>query len=199
VTRAAAVFTLVLAVAAPATAQHFEVVPLTSLGYTPGVDLERHAPEIQSVKITGGLTWGGELGCFFSGGMGVELSWARQQTSLALETPSGRADLFDMSASQLRLNAVYQLGRDESRVRPFAFAGLGATLFSARDLEGQAKLSWGAGAGLKVFPWRRVGLRGQVTYKPTLLDAKSGACDPFDFCQDSLKQWDFTGGLGFRF
>ena len=79
-------------------------------------------------------------------------------------------------------------------------ARLGATFLSATDLESETKLSWAAGGGLKWFPSKRVGARVQARYAPTVLgDSSSDVCDPFGFCQGSLHQFEFMGGLVLRF
>jgi hypothetical protein len=63
------------------------------------------------------------------------------------------------------------------------------------------KFSLNVGAGVKYFPWRRIGARAHVRYIPTLLsDTSSGDfCDPFGFCQGVLNQFEFAGGVVFRF
>ncbi len=50
------------------------------------------------------------------------------------------------------------------------FAGLGATFFSADDLESETKFSLGLGGGVKYFPWKAIGVRGHFRYKPTMLN-----------------------------
>jgi hypothetical protein len=56
------------------------------------------------------------------------------------------------------------------------------------------------GGGLKWFVQEHVGLKGQARYTPTQLhDTSSSVCDPFDFCQGSLKHLEFGGGVVFRF
>ena len=105
-----------------------------------------------------------------------------------------------MTIDQLQGSFVYQLGGAESRLRPFFIAGVGAALFSATDLDTEAKLSFGLGAGLKWLPTSRFGARLQAGYSPTYLnDASSGFCDPFGFCQAWLHQFELTGGVIIRF
>ena len=47
-----------------------------------------------------------------------------------LETGAGSADLFTMTVGQLHGNAVRQFGAADARLRPFVFAGVGATFLS---------------------------------------------------------------------
>jgi hypothetical protein len=55
--------------------------------------------------------------------------------------------------------------------------------------------------GVKYFPWRSVGARAHVRYKPTFLkDSSSGDfCDPFGFCQGVLQQVEFAGAVVVHF
>ena len=186
--------------APPLCAQYVEIVPLTTVGYTTGRVLEGPAASLSEVKIEGGFTWGGQVGWFFSPHLGVEASWLQQQTRLSVSTASGSGDLFDMNVGQLHGNFAYQFRGDDAILRPFAFVGVGATFFSARDIPSETKFSWAIGAGVKYFAAPRVGLRAHVRYKPTRLDdsGQAGFCDPFGFCQDGLGQWEFAAGLALR-
>jgi opacity protein-like surface antigen len=137
----------------------------------------------------------------FSPHWGAEVSWTRQSSALQLETGDGSADLFTMSVGQLHGNAVRQFGAADSRLRPFVLAGVGATFLSADDLQSETKLSLAVGGGVKYFPWETIGVRGQVRYKPTLLndDAADSLCDPFGFCQGTMHQVEFAVGATVRF
>lgn len=189
-----------LLAASPAWAQRTEVALLA--GYTTSGDIEKKALTIQELEIGGGFTWGLEAGHFFNPHVGVEASWARQESALVLATSSGSADVFDVNVSQLHGSFVYQLGSDGARLRPFLSAGLGATLLSASDLESDTKLSWGLGAGIKWFSSGRLGARLQARYNPTHLNDESSDsdfCDPFGFCQEWLQQFEVIGGVVMRF
>ena len=185
-------------VAAPAFAQRTEVALLG--GYpTPG-EIDQKAVGVEELEVQGRYNWGVQAARFFSDAMGVEVSWTQQQSALSLGTRDGSAELFDMKLGALQGSFVYQLGSATASVRPFALAGLGATFLSAPDLESETKFSWGLGAGVKWFPSRRLGAKVQARYAPTVLgDSSSDICDPFGFCQGSLSQFEFMGGLVFRF
>jgi hypothetical protein len=171
------------------------------IGFTPSVDLERQAPEVDNVAIGGGLTWTLQLARFFSPNWGAQVQWSRQSSSLDITADGESASLFSITAVQWHGDVVYQFGATDARVRPFAFGGLGATTFSADDLVTETKLSLGFGGGVKLFPWRAIGLLGQVRYKPTFLsdDAAGDFCDPFGFCQNTLQQFELSGGVTVRF
>lgn len=187
-----------LLTASPALAQRTELALLA--GYTSAGSIDETAAGIQGLEVGGGFTWGFQAGRFFSPHLGAELSWARQESDLAISTSSGSAELFDVNVGQLHGSFVYQLGGESAQVKPFVFAGLGATFFSSSGLESETRLSWGLGAGLKWFPKKSVGARLQARYNPTQLnDEASDFCDPFGFCQGSLQQFELMGGVVLRF
>jgi opacity protein-like surface antigen len=186
--------------ASPAFSQTIEVTPFASFGQTTTADIDKKAPGVQDLAISGGFTWGAQAGYFFSERVGVEVLWTQQLTDLKLSTSSGSASLFDLKVRLLHGDFVYQFLNRGARWQPFVFAGLGATFFSAEDLDSETKLSWAMGGGVKWFPLAHVGVRAHARYKPTHLDAaSSGYCDPFGFCQGWLNQFDFAGGLALRF
>jgi len=169
-------------------------------GYTSAGGIEPTALGIDALELKGSFTWGGAAAWFFSPRLGVEGSWARQETAVSLTTSAGSADMLVVNADQLHGSLIYVLGGAQSRIRPFVSAGLGATLFGSRDLD-ETKLSFGLGAGLKWLPPEgKLGARLQARYNPTRLGGgSSDYCAPFGFCQDWLQQFELTGGVVVRF
>jgi hypothetical protein len=170
-------------------------------GYTPSVNLDRQAPEIEHVAIRGGFTWGAEGGYAFTPRWTAEALWMWQQSAQRLESAGGHADLFTFSVGDLHGDVLYHFAAPDAKLRPFVLGGLGATLFRGGGLPSDTKLSWVLGGGAKYFPWPSIGFRGQVRYKPVALADKSAGdfCDPFGFCQSWLNQFDLTGGVIVRF
>jgi outer membrane protein W len=196
--RLLAVAVALVVVASPAWAQRSELSLFA--GYnTPG-DIEKKAPTVQDLEIEGAFTWGLRAGHFFTTNVGVEASWARQESELVFGTAAGSTELFELHLDQLQASFVYQFAGDQSRLRPFLAAGLGAAFFSAPELDGETKLSWSLGTGLKWFASQRLGARLEARYSPTYLnDTDSDFCDPFGFCQGWLHQFELTGAVTFRF
>lgn len=187
-----------LLIASSAWAQQTEIALLG--GVTSSADIESKATEIKELKLASSLTLGGALTRFFSPHLGAEISFAHQLSALRMTTGTDEADLFDVGIGQLHGSFVYQFGAEGARIRPFLFGGLGATFLNSAYLESETKLSWSAGAGLRWFPGKKTGVRLHVRYNPTRLnDANSDYCDPFGFCQDSLKQFELMGGFVLRF
>ena len=190
---------VLLALSAPASGQSWEASGI--LGYTPSVGLDRRAPELTELDIRGGFTWGLQVGHLFTPRWGAELLWMEQGSALRLGTDAGAADLFTMTIRQLQGNVLYHFGNRDTKLQPFVFGGMGATDFSADDLESETKFSFGLGGGVKYFPWNAIGARASIRYTPTLLNDDDAAdfCDPFGFCQGSLQQIEFTVGAVVRF
>ena len=135
--------------------------------------LEQHALDLTDLRLRGGFTWGIQGARFFTPHWGAEIVFTQQASALEAVTPAGSADLYRITLAQLQANAVYQFGDDDAQWRPFVFGGAGATFFAARDLESATKASFGLGGGIKYFPWKTIGLRGQFRYKPTLAQRRS--------------------------
>jgi opacity protein-like surface antigen len=187
-----------LLAAAPAFPQGLEVAALG--GYTTSGGIEHDARTVDDLKFKGSFTWGASLGYFFSPRLGVEASWTRVGSGVELSSAGASQEMFDVTIDQLQGSFVYQLGSTDSRWRPFVCAGAGAAIFSSTDIEGETKLAFNAGAGIKWLPSKRFGARLQARYTPTYLnDASSDFCDPFGFCQDWLHQFELAGGVVVRF
>jgi len=189
----------VLTIATGASAQSWEVSAL--VGLTPSVDLEHQAPEVENVAVGDGVTWTLQLAGYFARHWGAQVQWAQQPTSLDLTASGTTGRLFLMTASQLHGDIVYRFGAPDARTQPFVFGGLGVTIFQAHQLVTETKTSLGLGGGVKVFPWEDAGFIGQLRYKPTFLKDESPGdfCDPFGFCQATLQQFEFSGGVVWRF
>jgi opacity protein-like surface antigen len=185
--------------ASPARAQSWELG--ATAGFTPAVDLERHAPEVDTVSLAGGPTWTFQAARFFMPGLGVEVLWSEQPSSVDVTTPGGEAELYAIATSHLHGNLVYQFNAAGSKLQPFIFGGVGATFFRADDVPSETKFSWGFGGGAKVFPWPSIGFRGHVRFNRTALDDEGSGdfCLPFGFCQGSLSQLELAGGVVVRF
>ena len=182
-------------------AQDIEVSPFLGLGYTTSGQLDRVAPGVSGLEISGGLTWGGDVQWFMNRRLAAGLSFARQESRLRLTTAAGSGDLFDLSIGHLHGSLTYQWGAPEAKVRPYALAGVGAAFLSAAGFPGETKLSWAIGGGVKYFLSSRVGLKLQARYAPTRLNDAEAApfCDPLGFCSGTLNQGEFFGGLVLRF
>ena len=75
------------------------------------------------------------------------------------------------------------------------------TFLSAHDLETESKPSLGMGGGLVYAVSRSIGIEARGVYRPTMMnDSEAGDfCDAFGYCQSTLQQFDFLGGIKIRF
>ena len=183
----------------PAQAQAWEVSGF--IGVTPSADLDRVARELDQLSIRSGFTWGAQAARLFTSHWAGEAMWTEQSSALEIGTAAGTADLFNITIGQVQGNVVYHFGRSDARLRPFAFAGLGASFFRAQDVSPETKFSWGFGGGIKYFAWDTLGLRAHFRYKPVMLNDEDAGdfCDAFGFCQDTLQQIEFAAGAIVRF
>jgi outer membrane protein W len=185
--------------ASAAGAQSWEVDAMA--GNVRPVDFAQTAREVDSAGIAGGFAYGVAGSYMFASRWAAEMSWTAQSTGYQIEVDNVRGNLFSMTLHQFHGNLLYQFGRTGSRVQPFAFAGAGPAFFVATDIPMETHFSISVGGGIKVFPWNSIGLRGQLRYRPTWLNDEdaAGFCDPFGFCQSTLRQFEFSGGVAFRF
>jgi opacity protein-like surface antigen len=190
---------ILLAPSAPAWAQSWELSGLAA--YTPSVELDRRAPELNQLDLRGGFTWGVQGARSFTPHWSAEVLWTEQSSAQQTGTDAGTTPFFTMTIRQLHGNVVHDFGGVAARLRLFVFGGAGATFFSADDFESETKFSFGLGGGVKYFPWKAIGLRGHVRYKATMLNDEDAGdfCVPFGFCQGSLQQFEFAVGAVVRF
>lgn len=171
-------------------------------GYTSAVDIDRRAPDLNQLDVRDSFTWGLQAARLFTTHWGAEVLWTQQKSALEGGTASsGAFDFFTMTVRQLQGNVLYEFRAGEAKVRPFVFGGIGATFFSAADLQSETKLSLDYGGGLNYFVWRGIGMRAHARFKPTALHDQSAGdvCDPFGFCQSWLSQIEFAVGAAVRF
>jgi outer membrane protein W len=194
-----AVLGAVLTAPAPARAQSWETSGVVA--YTPSAGLDNRAPELSELNSGDGFTWGLQAARSLTQRWSAEALWTQQSSALTVGTDAGTADLFTMTVRQLHGNVLYHFGAADARLRPFVFGGLGATFFSADDLESETKFSFGLAAGVKYYRWDAIGVRAHFRYKPSMMNDEDAAdfCDSFGFCQRSLRQIEFAAGAVLRF
>lgn len=178
--------------------QHVEFSP--SISYTTAGPIDRKAVGVDGLRVDPGITWGGQVGGFWSEHFGAEVFFLTQSTHVSITAGSGTAQLLSTEVHQYHGDVIYQIGSQSRWLRPFVFGGLGMTLLKSPDFATASKASLSVGGGVKGFIWKNVGFKVQARFKPTELgSANSDSCSPFDFCQGTLKQLEIGGGPVFRF
>jgi opacity protein-like surface antigen len=145
----------------------------------------------------------------------VEFLWGRQNSRLQADGPNGKLPISELVLYNYMGNFVYTFGERESKVRPYVFAGIGATQYSfGRDLlEGatgnlssETRFSTNAGGGVKFYFTPKIGAKAGVRWTPTYISSNAVGiwCDPFYGCwpiadTQYSNQFETAGGITVRF
>jgi hypothetical protein len=139
-----------------------------------------------------------------------------QQKSKMLIGGVAVRELGDWSVNNYHGYFAYNTGDFDSKARFYILGGLGATQYgglsftavngSTREIGGETLFSTTWGAGVKLYPGKNVGLKLGMRWTPTYIksDAEGWWCDPYWGCYvvgdaQYSNQWEFAGGLTFRF
>jgi opacity protein-like surface antigen len=205
--------------AAPLSAQHIEAS--VSGGYTAseGVSVDDRdllGQVYNDLEVTSGGSFNVTFGVFASPQVLLEFMYNRQSSKLRAQGLGVKTDISELSVDGYHGNFVYNWGAEDSRIRPFAFAGVGATNYSFGDLlipgapagkiPGDTRFSTTWGAGVKLYPTKNIGFRATIQWTPTYIKSTDVGywCDPFYGCwvagdPDYSHQFDTSGGVTFRF
>jgi len=183
----------------------FEITPFA--GYRLGGSFDVEGLDYANFDFKDGFTYGISLGFSVHENLQVEAMWSREETTLRGRLIAGpRDDLFKIFIDQYHLNFLYIYGDDSMKMRPFVLAGLGLTYFNPKpDISGETRFSFALGTGLKFYMGEHFGLRLQVKWVPTYINTKSAVfydywLGPFVVpVTQYMGQWEFTGGIIFRF
>jgi Outer membrane protein beta-barrel domain len=146
----------------------------------------------------------------------IEFLYGRQASKLRATGVGADLDLVKSHVDSYHVNFVYNWGEEDSKIRPFAFGGVGATyygfgdpispLLAGTNVDGNTQFSTNWGAGVKVYFNKNVGVKGMVRWVPTYIKSTSAGywCDPYYGCwlvgdPDYSHQFEITGGITFRF
>jgi hypothetical protein len=139
-----------------------------------------------------------------------------QQRSKMVIGGNAALELGDWSVDNYHGTFTYNFGDSDSKARFYFLGGAGVTHYGsvgftglagqAREIGGQSQFSTTWGAGVKVYPGKNVGLKLGMRWTPTYIksDADGWWCDPYWGCYVTgdaqyANQFEFTGGLSFRF
>jgi hypothetical protein len=140
--------------------------------------------------------------------------YGRQFSRLVISGQDER-DLGSLATMNYHGYVSVVFGDSHAKVRPFALGGAGVTHFGevttttvagvTRVIGGQTQFSTKWGAGVKIFPSPRVGLRVAFSWVPTYIKSDPGGwwCDPYWGCysvgsSQYSNQFEFSGGVTFR-
>jgi opacity protein-like surface antigen len=204
---------LLLLTPAFSTAQNVEVTGYVGGQINGGVDFANTITTLGTfnrLEVQNGVNYGVILGYLLGEHGGVEFQWNRNEAGTNAQRVAGPSvKVFNLTSNQYMGNFLFHFSPKETKFRPFAFVGLGGNNLSSdrSNLSSKTKFIWALGAGAKYNMSHHVGLRAQFRYAPTYLTTTSNGgyfCDPFYGCwvagnSHYLNEFDFTGGITFRF
>ena len=198
--RATALVACLLASAASASAQDFEITPFGGYGFG-GDFFELLAG--QPLDLDGAPAVGVAVDVPLSRGRQFEVLFARQNAHVSVPAfPLGPPVRWQMTVDYWQAGGLQEF--DIGQVRPFLTGTLGLTRYATRG-DNEIRFALGAGGGVKLFPANHVGLRLNGRLFATFADADAqvfacslGVC-LVGFHADVVWQLEFTAGLIVRF
>jgi outer membrane protein W len=190
----------------------FVVTP--HIGYRTAGTLGGTIAELTDFKVQDGLAYGLALGYRVSPYFTLEAMWSRSDSSITALSGATEATLTDISTDQWHANFIYYFSGDEGMACPYLLFALGATVLNPKPFEfetktydpsSESRFTGALGAGIQVNASQKVGVRAQVKYCPTYINSSSEIW--VDWwgqawvvpVSNYMNQWEFTGGLTFRF
>jgi opacity protein-like surface antigen len=204
--------------ASTASAQRVEVSG--SIGYTASEGISFDDRELlgalyDEVALKSGTSFTFTFGAFVNEQVEIEFLWSRQDSQLDAEGAGGTLPVSELAINNYHGNFVYNWGEADTRVRPFVFAGLGATQYSfgslllpnaVGDIGGNTQFSGTLGGGVKFYFAPNVGVKVMGRFTPTYIKSDPAGiwCDPFYGCWEVAEakyanQFDISGGITIRF
>ena len=113
-----------------------------------------------------GLTAGYLLGEHY----GIEFQWNKTQADTVAQPAGGGQDrkVFNLNQNQYMGNFLFHFAERESKLRPFAFFGMGASDLSPdrSGVNGVTRFAFSLGGGAKYNFSKHLGFRGQAKWSP---------------------------------
>jgi opacity protein-like surface antigen len=193
----------------------YEVTPFFGTRFGGSIDLTQQGnPNVDFLKIKNSEDFGIMGGVAFWGNFQGEFMWNRQPTSLSAHNPNDNTYSFvsNMNLDMYQFDVLYEFKSVESKLRPFAVAGLGFSHWGGiASVGGQSVLpysnsfSYNIGGGVKYFFTDHIGIRAELRYSPShSTQGIQEYCDPFYGCSpaqvaNKANQGQANIGLIFRF
>lgn len=203
----------------PSSAQVFEASAGGGFTTSDGVDsddLLLLGTAFNEVTVDSGGSFNFTIGGFVTEQFEIEFLWSRQSSEFGVRGLGGELAVSELSLMNYHGNFVYNWGYRNTRTRPFAFAGFGATSDSFGDLllpsepgsgiDGDTRFSTTWGGGVKLYFHNNVGAKLMGRWTPTYIrtDPEGVWCDPFYGCwtvgdPQYVNQLEFSAGITTRF
>jgi opacity protein-like surface antigen len=191
-----------------------EIVPYLGYTFSEGVDiapLEVDGMVVDRVSPTSGFTYGFTFDFLATENFALGFNYAEQSSNLEGRAVNGGKENFaDMKVRNYHALFTYNMGEEDSQMRPFFFGGLGATQYSPGEANGQSidsstRFSTTWGGGIKAYLSDNVGLRFTGRWTPTYIKSDPGGwwCGWYGCWVVSnpnySHQFEMSAGVVFRF
>jgi len=167
-----------------------------------------------SIHFSDGFAYGLSFGYRPSSMIGFEFSWNRNSSSVAGQapaavdgsTPAVNEPLFTATEDQFQAHFLLGMGYLIGKVKPYFLFGLGMTTFNPEgNYSSVNRFAWSFGLGVEADFSKRFGLRVQGKFAPTYINTTEEILLEWDGgyqatpMRNNMTQWEFLGGLYFRF
>jgi len=168
-----------------------EITPYLGYTFSEGVDITAqdigNGEAVDRISPTSAFSYGFSFDWLASENFGLGFNFSQQGSSLEGRVrPSGKREFTDMKVRNYHGIFTYNLGDEDSEMRPFFFGGLGATQYSpsqisGNDVNGSTRFSTTWGGGVKYFFSENIGFRGLGRWTPTYIKSDPGGiwCSPW--------------------
>jgi hypothetical protein len=168
------------------------------------------ALKYEGIRVTDEFTYGFSLGIKVNPNLVVEAMWSRSAPQFqgdSVNPDVAPLDLFSSYEDQVHGNFLVYFGDPGGMVRPFFIGGLGVTVFNPKveGISSETRFSFSMGLGFEKWFNDRAGIRLTAKWFPTYVNEQlSWFVDWWGFLylvpvNQYMSQWEFTGGLVFRF
>jgi len=163
-----------------------------------------------SIEPKDSFSYNLNLGFYATPQVEVGFLFGQQKSTLQLGGTTTR-DVGDQSVDNYHGYFAYNFGDSAAKVRPYLLGGAGATHYGSvpytvgsvsGETAGTTKFSSTWGAGVKIYPGPKVGLKLGLRWTPTYIKSDSTGwwCDPYWGCYvvgdpQYSNQFEATGGI----
>jgi hypothetical protein len=166
--------------------------------------------DISGIRFSDGFAYGLSLGYRLTPYVTMEASWLRSSgMAQAIPYYAGQpnTDLFNVGEDVIHANFLFYFGENQL-VHPFFVTGLGITIADGKveGIGSATRFSWNLGLGVEKMFNDKVGFRAQAKWFTTYINDQLAWW--YDYwwggyylvpVSQYMGQWEFTGGLIYRF
>jgi opacity protein-like surface antigen len=194
-----------------------EVSPYIAYTFSEGVDVDIAVSNpddlylVNRISPTSGFTYGFNFDYLVTESFAVGFNFGNQRSSLEARVQNNeKLIVVDQDLRNYHGTFTFNMGDEDSPMRPFFFGGLGATQYATKETEGRTvqggtRFSTTWGGGVKMFFSENVGFKGMARWTPTYIKSDPGGwwCGWYGCWVLSnpnySHQFELSAGVVFRF